>query len=150
MLWRTNKNKQAFIVRPPKGMSVSQALGKSKEDHLTMAELKRVAESRHIDLEKEVYSEDVIENAQKEGKKLEGRLISLHPSDPVKDNIFVKPNSPHIYDESTLNKDLDLREEQNRKVAEAKGLKIQEDIDEMRSNESKKREKRDTNDEDEE
>lgn len=141
---------QAFMVRPAHGKSVSQALAKSKDEHLTLAELKRVAESRHIDFEKDVVPEEEIQKSQKEGKRVEGRPISLHPSDPTKDNIVVRANSPHLYDESMLNKDLDLREEQNRKVAEAKGLKIQEDIDEMRSKESKKREKRDTDDEDEE
>ena len=148
-LLRRKDSGQAFMVRPKRGMSVSQSFAKNKEDHLTLSELKKVAESRHIDLQKEVYPEEVIQDAQKQGKKLEGRIISLHPTDPTKDNIFVKPDTPHLYDEALLNRDLDLREEQNRKVAEAKGLEIQEDIDKMREEDSKKREKREDDEDDE-
>ena len=147
MGWLRRKDSgQAFMVRPKRGMSVSQALSKTKDEHLNLLELKQVAKSRHIDLDKEVIPEEDIQKAQAEGKKIEGRPISLNPNDPTKDNIFVKADSPHFYDESVLNKDLDLREEQNRKVAEAKGLEIQEDIDKMRAEESKKREKEDDED----
>lgn len=135
-LWRRRRdNKKAFIVRPKGGKTVSQSLNKAKNEPLTRDELKKVLHSRKIE-EDEIISEDEIKEAQEEGKTIEGRLISAHPTNPELDNIFVREDSPHIYDESELNKSIDLREEQNRTVAQQKGLEIQEDIDKLREEEN--------------
>ncbi len=128
------------MVRPKGGKSVSQLLHKEKNEPLTRQELKKVLNSRKID-EEEVIPEDEIKQAQAKGENVEGRLISLHPSNSELDNIFVDDDSPHLYDESELNRNLALREEQNRLVAEEKGIEIQEDIDKMREEENKEKSK---------
>jgi len=134
--WRKRRdNGKAFIVRPKGGKSVSQLLHKEKNQPLTTDELKKVLKSRRID-EDEIISEEEIKQAQEKGQNIQGRLISVNPNNPQLDNIFVNHESPHIYDELELNKSLDRREEQNRIVAEEKGLEIQEDIDKMREDEN--------------
>lgn len=141
-LWRRRKdNNKAFIVRPKGGKSVSQSFNKGREQTLTRDELKKVLSYRKIDQD-EIIPEEEIEKAKREGKSVEGRLISLHPSNPELDNVFVTKESPQIYDESELNKSLDLREEQNRIIAQEKGLEIQEDIDLMREEENKENAKK--------
>ena len=136
LTWRKRRDSgKAFIVRPKGGKTVSQSFNKSKNEELTREELKRVLQSRKID-EKEIIPEDEIKDAQQQGKTVKGRLISLHPTNPELSNIFVIEDSPQIYDESELNKSLDLREEQNRLIAEEKGLEIQDDIDKMRMEEN--------------
>lgn len=133
-------NGKAFIIRPKGGKSVSQMLNKAKDEPLTKAELKKVLDARHID-EKEIIPEQEIKDAQARGESVQGRLVSLHPNNPELDNIFVDEETPHIYDELDLNKDLNLREQQNRMVAEEKGIEIQEDIDDMREQENKEKQK---------
>lgn len=136
MGWRKRRdNGKAFMVRPKGGKSVSQLLHKNKDQPLTTDELKKVLKSRKIEQD-EIIPEEEIKQAQQHGESIEGRLISLNPNNSELDNIFVDDNSPHIYDELELNQSLTKREEQNRMVAEAKGLEIQEDIDEMREKEN--------------
>lgn len=136
LVWRKRRDSgKAFIVRPKGGKTVSQSLNKAKNEPLTREELKKVLHSRKID-ENEIIPEEEIKEAQQKGETLEGRLISLHPSNPELDNIFVAEDSPQIYDESELNRSLDLREEQNRLIAQEKGLEIQDDIDKMRMEEN--------------
>jgi len=148
--WRKRKDSgKAFIVRPKSGKSMSQMLNKSKDESLTTSELKKVLESRKIE-QNEIIPEDEIKQAQSKGESVEGRLISLHPTNPQLDNVFVDEDSPHLYDEFDLNKSLDLREQQNRLVAEQKGLEIQEDIDQMRDKQNMKESKKNKKDDDEE
>ena len=136
-IWRRRKdNRKAFIVRPKGGKSFSQSLNLQKDQGLTQDQLQKVLKSRKIDKD-EIITEEEIKEAQKEGESVEGRLISLNPLNSSLDNIFVRDDSPHIYDESELNRSLDLREEQNRLVAQEKGLQIQEDIDKLREEENK-------------
>ncbi len=140
--WRKRRdNGKAFIVRPKGGKSMSQMLNKRQDQPLTQSEIKKVLRSRRIEHE-EVIPEEEIQRAQAKGESVEGRLISLHPTNPELDNIFVGVDSPHIHDELDLNKSLDLREEQNRLVAEDKGMEIQEDIDKMREEENDEKAKK--------
>jgi len=140
--WRKRRdNGKAFFVRPKGGKSLSQMLNKEKSEPLTASELKKVLSSRKIEKE-EIISEDEIKEAQAEGESVEGRLLSLHPSNAELDNIFVNEDSPHLHDESALNRDLDLREQQNRMVAEEKGIEIQEDINKLREEENKEKDKK--------
>lgn len=140
--WRKRKdNGKAFLVRPKGGKSISQMLNKPKDEPLTTSELKKILSSRRIEKE-EIISEDEIKRAQAQGESIEGRLISLNPNNPDLDNIFVGEDSPHIYDELDLNKSLDLREQQNRMVAEEKGIEIQEDIDKLRQEENTEKAKK--------
>jgi len=137
--WRRRRdNGKAFIVRPKGGKSVSQMLNKRHDDPLTQSEITKVLSSRKIEHD-EIIPEEEIRRAQAKGQSVEGRLISLHPSNSELDNIFVDENSPHLHDELELNKGLDLREQQNRMVAEDKGLEIQEDIDSMRQEENREK-----------
>ena len=134
--WRRRRdNGKAFIVRPKGGKSVSQMLNKRQDEPLTTSEITKVLRSRRIDKE-EIIPEEEIKRAQAKGESVEGRLISLHPTNPELDNVFVDEDSPHLHDEVELNKAFDLREQQNRMVAEDKGLDIQEDIDKMREQEN--------------
>ncbi len=134
--WRRRRdNGKAFVIRPKGGKSVSQMLNKRQDDPLTASEIKKVLHSRRIEQE-EIIPEEEIKSAQAKGQSVEGRLVSLHPTNPELDNIFVDEDSPHLHDESELNKGFDLREQQNRMVAEEKGLDIQEDIDKMREQEN--------------
>ncbi len=134
--WRRRRdNGKAFIVRPKGGKSVSQTLNKRQDEGLSQSEIKKVLRSRRIEKE-EIIPEDEIKRAQAQGQSVNGRLISLHPNNPELDNIFVNENSAHLHDEMDLNKSFDLREMQNRMVAEDKGLEIQEDIDKMRDEEN--------------
>lgn len=135
--WRRRRdNGKAFIVRPKGGKSMSQMLNKQMSEPLTTSELKKILKDRKID-EEEIISEDEIKKAQAKGESVEGRIISLHPSNEKLDNIFVNEDTAHLFDESELNKSLDLREQQNRLIAEDKGIEIQEDIDKMREKENK-------------
>jgi hypothetical protein len=124
-------------------------LNKSKDESLTTSELKKVLESRKIEKD-EIIPEDEIKQAQSKGESVEGRLISLHPTNPQLDNVFVDEDSPHLYDEFDLNNSLDLREQQNRLVAEQKGLDIQEDIEQMRDKQNMKESKKSKKDDDDE
>jgi len=73
----------------------------------------------------------------------------LHPSNRELDNIVVKEGSPHVHDEVDLNTNEELRQEQNRMVAEAKGFRtdedeeaeVQEDIQKQREKDQKEKEK---------
>jgi len=116
-------------------------LNKQKSEPLSASELKKVLGSRKID-QREIISEDEIKRAQAKGESIEGRLLSLNPNNPDLDNIFVGEDTPHIYDETDLNKSLDLREQQNRMVAEEKGIEIQEDIDKLRQEENEEKAKK--------
>jgi len=137
--WRKRRdNGKAFIVRPKGGKSVSQMLNKQRNEALSTSDIKKVLASRKIDKD-EIISEEEIRRAQSMGESVKGRLISLHTNNPEMDNIFVDEDSPHLFDESDMNKDLSLREQQNRMVAEQKGLEIQEDIDNMRDQENKEK-----------
>jgi len=141
MGWRKRRdNGRAFVVRPKGGKSMSQMLNKQKSEPLTHSELKKILSDRKID-ENEIIPEEEIRKAQSEGESLEGRMISLHPNDSQMDNVFVHEDSPHIFDELDMNKSLEQREQQNRMVAESKGLEIQEDIDKMRDNENEEKQK---------
>ncbi len=134
--WRRRRdNGKAFVIRPKGGKSVSQMLNKRQDEPLTASEITKVLQSRRIEKE-EIIPEEEIKMAQAKGQSIEGRLVSLHPSNPELDNVFVDEDSPHLHDESELNKGIDLREQQNRMVAEDKGLDIQEDIDKMRDQEN--------------
>lgn len=134
--WRKRRdNGKAFIVRPKGGKSISQMLNKQKGEPLTASELKKVLGSRKIE-QNEIISEEEIKRAQAKGESIEGRILSLNPNNPDLDNIFVGEDTPHIYDEFDLNKSIDLREQQNRMVAEEKGIEIQEDIDKLRQQEN--------------
>ncbi len=140
--WRKRRdNGKAFIVRPKGGKSISQMLNKQKGEPLTASELKKVLNSRKID-QSEIISEEEIKRAQAKGESIEGRLLSLNPNNPDLDNVFVGEDTPHIYDEIDLNKSIDLREQQNRMVAEEKGIEIQEDIDKMRQEENTEKAKK--------
>lgn len=140
--WRRRRdNGRAFVVRPKGGKSISMSLNKLKNEPLSRDELKKVLKARHIE-EDEIVPEEEIKQAQQKGETIEGRLISAHPSNPELDNVFVVEDSPHFYDESELNKSLDLREEQNREVAKAKGIEIQEDIDKSREEENMEKQKK--------
>lgn len=140
-LWRRRKdNKRSFIVRPKGGKSISQTLNKQKSEPLTTNELNKILKSRKIE-KNEIVSEQEIKNAQEKGESVEGRIISLHPTNSQLDNVFVRDDSPHIYDETDLNTSIDLREEQNRMVATEKGIEIQEDIDKLREEENKEKSK---------
>jgi len=122
--WRKRRdNGKAFIVRPKGGKSISQMLNKQKGEPLTTSELKKVLGSRKID-QSEIISEEEIKQAQAKGESINGRLLSLNPNNPDLDNVFVGEDTPHIYDEIDLNKSIDLREQQNRMVAEEKGFSI--------------------------
>ncbi len=139
--WRRRRdNGKAFIVRPKGGKSMSQMLNKQMSEPLTTSELKKILKDRKID-EEEIVSEEKIRKAQAQGESVEGRIISLHPTNPQMDNVFVHEDSQHIFDESELNKSLDLREQQNRLIAEDKGIEIQEDIDKMREKENMEKQK---------
>jgi len=134
--WRKRRdNGKAFIVRPKGGKSISQMLNKKESEPLTASELKKVLSSRKIE-QSEIISEEEIKRAQAKGESINGRLLSLNPNNPDLDNVFVGEDTPHIYDEFDLNKSIDLREQQNRMVAEEKGIEIQEDIDKMRQQEN--------------
>lgn len=138
-IWRRRRdNKKAFTVRPKGGKSFSQTLNLEKEQGLTPEQLKKVLKSRKIEKD-EIIPEEEIKQAQQKGESIEGRLLSLNPSNPSIDNIFVREDSPHLYDESELNQSIDLREEQNRLVAQEKGLEIQEDIEKMREEENREK-----------
>jgi len=140
--WRKRRdNGKAFIVRPKGGKSISQMLNKQESEPLSVSELKKVLNSRKIDQD-EIISEEEIKRAQARGESVEGRLISLNPNNPELDNVFVGEDSPHIFDESELNGSLDLREQQNRMVAEEKGIEIQEDIDKLRQEENTEKAKK--------
>ncbi|MCP6727139.1 MAG: hypothetical protein KJI69_03885 [Patescibacteria group bacterium] len=139
--WRRRRdNGKAFVIRPKGGKSVSQMLNKRQDEPLTASEITKVLRSRRIEKE-EIIPEEEIKMAQAKGQSIEGRLVSLHPSNPELDNVFVDEDSPHLHDESELNKGIDLREQQNRMVAEDKGLDIQEDIDKMREQENNEKAK---------
>ncbi len=134
--WRKRRdNGKAFIVRPKGGKSISQMLNKQNAEPLTTSELKKVLSSRKID-QSDIISEEEIKQAQAKGESINGRLLSLNPNNPDLDNVFVGEDTPHIYDEFDLNKNIDLREQQNRMVAEEKGIEIQEDIDKLRQEEN--------------
>lgn len=140
-IWRRRRDsKKAFIVRPKGGKSFSQTLNLQKNQGLTREQLDKVLKSRKIDKD-EIITEDEIKEAQKKGESIEGRIISTHPTNSELDNIFVRDDSPHIYDESELNNSIDLREEQNRMVAQQKGLEIQEDIEKIREMENQEKSK---------
>lgn len=139
--WRRRRdNGKAFVIRPKGGKSVSQMLNKRQDEPLTASEITKVLRSRRIDKE-EIIPEEEIKRAQAKGESVEGRLISLHPTNPELDNVFVDEDSPHLHDEVELNKGIDLREQQNRMVAEDKELDIQEDIDKMREQENNEKAK---------
>lgn len=141
MGWRKRRdNGRAFVVRPKGGKSMSQMLNKQKSEPLTHSELKKILQDRKID-EKEIIPEEEIKSAQAQGESIQGRMISLHPNDSQLDNVFVHEDSPHIFDELDLNKSLEQREQQNRMVAENKGMEIQEDIDKMRNQENEEKQK---------
>ncbi len=141
MGWRKRRdNGRAFVIRPKGGKSMSQMLNKQKSEPLTHSELKKILSDRKID-EKEIIPEEEIKRAQSKGESLEGRMISLHPNDSQLDNVFVHEDAPHIFDEFDMNKNLELREQQNRMVAENKGIEIQEDIDKMRKQENEEKQK---------
>ena len=110
-------------------------LNKQNAEPLTTSELKKVLSSRKID-QSDIISEEEIKQAQAKGESINGRLLSLNPNNPDLDNVFVGEDTPHIYDEFDLNKNIDLREQQNRMVAEEKGIEIQEDIDKLRQEEN--------------
>jgi hypothetical protein len=140
--WRKRRdNGKAFVIRPKGGKSISQMLNKQKSEPLSVSELKKVLSSRKID-QNEIISEEEIKRAQAQGESVAGRLISLNPNNPELDNVFVGEDSPHIYDESELNGSIDLREQQNRMVAEEKGIEIQEDIDKLRQEENTEKAKK--------
>src|SRR3972149_589810 len=125
--WRKRKDSgKAFIVRPKSGKSMSQMLNKSKDESLTTSELKKVLESRKIE-EGEIIPEDEIKQAQSKGESVEGRLISLHPTNPQLDNVFVDEDSPRqdrtrIWIPTEPSRFLDRRWR-----AGPRGLEIQED-----------------------
>ncbi len=135
---RRKKDGRVFAVKPRKGKSMSQSLDKGKDVPLPTKDLRKIAQERGIDIDT-----DTTRNVK------EGVLVSLHPSNRELDNIVVKEGSPHIHDEVDLNTSTELREEQNRMVAEAKGMRtdedkqaeIQEDIQKEREKESKEKEK---------
>jgi len=135
---RRKKDGRVFAVKPRKGKTMSESLDRGKDVPLPTKDLRKIAQERGIDIDT-----DTTRNVK------EGVLISLHPSNRELDNIVVKEGSPHIHDEVDLNTNADLREEQNRMVAEAKGLRtdedeqteVQEDIQKEREKESKEREK---------
>jgi len=137
--WRRRRdNGKAFIVRPRGGKTISQSFNKTQNQGLSRQEQTLILKDRKMDLD-EIIPEEEIKETQEKGESIEGRLISLHPSNPELDNVFVDVDSPHIYDESELNKSIDLREQQNRMVAEDKGIEIQEDINKMREEENREK-----------
>jgi len=135
---RRKKDNRVFVPKPRKGKSISQSLDRGKDVPLPTKELRKIAQERGIDIDK-----DTTRNVK------EGVLVSLHPSNRELDNIVVKEGSPHVHDEVDLNTNADLREEQNRMVAEAKGLRtdedeqaeVQEDIQKQREKDQKEKEK---------
>ena len=135
---RRKKDGQAFAIKPRKGKTMSESLDRGKDVPLPTKDLRKIAQERGIDIDK-----DTTRNVK------EGVLVSLHPSNRELDNIVVKEGSPHVHDEVDLNTNEDLRQEQNRMVAEAKGLRtdedeateVQDDIQKEREKESKEKEK---------
>ena len=135
---RRKKDGQAFAIKPRKGKTMSQSLDRGKDTPLPTKDLRKIAQERGIDIDK-----DTTRNVK------EGVLVSLHPSNRELDNIVVKEGSPHVHDEVDLNTNEELRVQQNRLVAEAKGLRtdedeateIQDDIQKQREKESKEKEK---------
>lgn len=89
-------------------MRLSRSFGVTHTQPLTLAQIKKIMKERGI---KE-------EDLGTEKDRLEGnaRLISLHPTNEVLDNIIVKDDSPHRFDEKDLNKSEKLSEEQNKAV----------------------------------
>ncbi len=135
---RRKKDGQAFAIKPRKGKTMSESLDRGKDVPLPTKDLRKIAQERGIDIDK-----DTTRNVK------DGVLVSLHPSNRELDNIVVKDGSPHVHDEVDLNTNEDLREEQNRMVAEAKGLRtdedeateVQDDIAKQREKDQKEKEK---------
>jgi hypothetical protein len=135
---RRKKDNRVFAVKPRKGKTMSQSLDRGKDVPLPTKDLRKIAQERGIDIDT-----DTTRNVK------EGVLVSLHPSNRELDNIVVKEGSPHVHDEVDLNTNEELRQEQNRMVAEAKGLRtdedeateVQEDIAKQREKDQKEKEK---------
>ncbi len=128
-----------MIIKPRKGKSISQSLDRGKDVPLPIKDLRKIAKERGIDVE-----QDTVRNAK------EGVQISLHPSNRELDNITVPKDSPHIHDEVDLNESPELREEQNRTVAEAKNLRTDEDEEAEMQEEIEKQRKKDNKDKEKE
>ena len=128
---RRKKDGQAFAIKPRKGKTMSESLDRGKDVPLPTKDLRKIAQERGINIDT-----DTTRNVK------EGILVSLHPSNRELDNIVVKEGSPHVHDEVDLNTNADLREQQNRMVAEAKGLRTDEDeATEVQDDIQKEREK---------
>ncbi len=135
---RRKKDNRVFAVKPRKGKTMSQSLDRGKDVPLPTKDLRKIAQERGIDIDT-----DTTRNVK------EGVLVSLHPSNRELDKIVVKEGSPHVHDEVDLNTNEELRQEQNRMVAEAKGLRtdedeateVQEDIAKQREKDQKEKEK---------
>jgi len=130
--FRTNKKTGGkFVPKPKKGKRMSQSFGLGKNDHLTMAQIEKILQERNIEPNDLIFESDSV------GQSFEGRKISLHPSNELIDNVVVKVDSPHVYDEVDLIQDPKLNEKQEHKVRVAKGLPEPEEEVEEKTEENK-------------
>lgn len=97
------KNHKKINIENKPVKSVSSQLEVKNNQPLTIAQAQKVLKDRGI------KNSDFIPIPK-------SRAVSIHPTNPELDVIQLKEDSPHIYDESRLNKDPELRKKQMEKV----------------------------------
>jgi len=115
LVFRTNKHGQKFVIKPT-GKRISQSFDVESNQHLTMDQVNKILKERNIDPADIIF----------EGDQEDGRKISLHPSNELFDNIIVKKDSAHKYDERDLIGNEILSQKLDLAVNQSKGVKPEE------------------------
>jgi len=133
LVFKTNKQGQKFNARPT-GKRISQSFNVNPNEHLTMDQVNKILKDRNIDPEDIIF----------EGDQEDGRVISLHPSNELLDNIIVKKDSAHKYDERDLIGNEKLSQKLDLAVGESKEVKPEEQQEKKpeKKTDKKKKEKK--------